>query len=114
MASKERRIISNDDGWIMNLETPVTPETIAEQMVATYPGSPVGGVSWCVGNSETFAYETEVGERFGEGREQFAEERNSWTQRNLPQPDRVIRRPDAGDHPAVPRGRASTCCLRCA
>ena len=83
MTSKERRIISNDDGWIMNFETPVTPETITEGMVATYPGSPVGGVSWCVGNSETFTYETEVGERFGEGREHFAEERNSWTQRNL-------------------------------
>ena len=52
-------------------------------MVATYPGSPVGGVSWCVGNSETFTYETEVGERFGEGREHFAEERHTWTQRNL-------------------------------
>ena len=84
MAEKECRIISNDDGWIMDLQAaPVTPETIAERMVATYPGSPVGGVSWCVGNSETFAYETEVGERIGDGCEQFAEERFSWTQRNL-------------------------------
>ena len=68
MTRKDRKIISNDDGWIMsNMTSTVTPETIKELMVDTYPGSPIGGVSWCVGNSETYEHETEVGERTGTG-----------------------------------------------
>jgi hypothetical protein len=84
MPPKDRKIISNDDGWIMsNMTGPVTAETIKERMVNTYPGSPIGGISWCVGNSETFEYETEVGERTGDGYEHFEEERDRWLQRNL-------------------------------
>jgi hypothetical protein len=81
---KNRLIISNDDGWVMsNMTEPVTPETIADMMVATYPGSPIGGVSWCVGNSETFEYETQVGERSGEGYEHFENPTVSWLKKNL-------------------------------
>jgi hypothetical protein len=84
MPPKDRKIISNDDGWIMsNMTGPVTPETIKELMVDTYAGSPIGGISWCVGNSETFEFETEVGERTGDGYEHFEEERTHWAHRNL-------------------------------
>ena len=66
--AKDRRIISNDDGWIMsNMTGPVTPQNIGELMVGTYSGSPIGAVSWCVGTSEPYEYETQVGERTGEG-----------------------------------------------
>lgn len=83
-AGKDRKIISNDDGWIMsNMTSAVTPDTIKELMVDTYAGSPIGGVSWCVGNSETFEYETEVGERTGDGYEHFDDPRTSWLQKNL-------------------------------
>ena len=38
MTRKNRMIISNDDGWIMsNMTSEVTPETIGEMMVDTYP-----------------------------------------------------------------------------
>ena len=84
MTRKNRMIISNDDGWIMsNMTSDVTPETIKEMMVDTYPGSPIGGVSWCVGNSETYEYETEVGERTGDGYEHFEDERTYWLHKNL-------------------------------
>lgn len=84
MKRKDRRIISNDDGWILsNMTSTVTPGTIKELMVDTYPGSPIGGVSWCVGNSETFEYETEVGERTGDGYEHFESERDYWLHKNL-------------------------------
>jgi len=83
-ATKNRLIISNDDGFIMNnMFTPVTPQTISGMMVETYPGSPIGGVSWCVGNSETFEYETEVGERTGDGVEHFSSARDEWLHKNL-------------------------------
>ena len=82
--AENRLIISNDDGWIMsNMTGPVTPETIARMMVDTYPGTPIGGVSWCVGNSETYEFETEVGERTGDGYGHLAEPREYWLQRNL-------------------------------
>ena len=84
ISRKNRLIISNDDGWIMsNMTGPVTPETIASMMVETYPGSPIGGVSWCVGNSETFEFETEVGERSGDGYEHFETIREAWMYKNL-------------------------------
>jgi len=77
---KTRRIISNDDGWIISAHTSLaTPESIKELMVDTYEGSPVDVVSWCVGDHEVYDHETEVGERFGEGYEQFENEREYWS-----------------------------------
>ena len=84
MTRKDRKIISNDDGWILsNMTSPATPDTIKELMVDTYPGSPIGGVSWCVGNSETYEHETEVGERTGDGYEHFENVRDHWLHKNL-------------------------------
>lgn len=63
---KKRRIIINDDGWIITLHKALTtPQTIKELMVDTYEGSPVDTVCWCVGDHEVYEYETEQGERFG-------------------------------------------------
>ena len=63
-------MISNDDGWLVsNGDVEATPEAIQKQMVRTYEGSPVDAVSWCVGNREVYNHETDVGERFGEGRD---------------------------------------------
>lgn len=63
-------MISNDDGWLVsNGDVEATPEAIREHMVRTYEGSPVDAVSWCVGNREVYNHETDVGERFGEGRD---------------------------------------------
>ncbi len=81
---KTRRIISNDDGWIVSYHFALTiPETIKELMIDTYEGSPVGAVSWCVGDHEVYDYETGVGERFGAGCEHFDNERDSWGHKNL-------------------------------
>ena len=66
-----------------NMTGPVTPQTIKERMIDTYSGAPIGAVSWCVGNSETYEYETEVGERTGDGYTHFADERYAWQQQNL-------------------------------
>ena len=83
MADKDRKIISNDDGWIMsNMTGPVTPQTIKERMIDTYSGVPIGTMPWCVGNSEAYEYETEVGERTGDGYTHFADECHAWQQRN--------------------------------
>ena len=83
---KHRRIISNDDGWIIsNMKQAVTPETIKELMVDTYEGSPIDAVSWCVGNGEVYQFETKVGERFGEGEdfEVCEQDPHYWAKKNL-------------------------------
>ena len=79
-ARKTRRILSNDDGWIMGeAGAPLTARDLKEKMVDTYEGSPVDALLWCVGNREVYHYETRVGEVFGEGRQEFdsAEDRRS-------------------------------------
>jgi hypothetical protein len=84
MPPRDWKIIGNDDGWILNNNPrPVTPETIHEQMVARYDGTPVGAISWCVGDNSIYEYETEIGERIGDGYEQFEDERQYWLNRNL-------------------------------
>ncbi len=84
MVRKDRKISSSDDGWIMsNMTGPVTPQTIKKRMIDTYSGAPIGAVSWCVGNSETYEYETEVGEHTGDGYTHFADECLASQQRNL-------------------------------
>ena len=65
---KERRVILNDDGWIMaEAWPPLRIDDLRQQMVATYEGTAAGALCWCVGNNEVYSYETEVGERFGAG-----------------------------------------------
>ena len=66
-SGKTRRILCNDDGWIMNTPHPLTPEYMWDNMVGTYVGTPIDGFLWSVGGHDTYSYETDIGERFGEG-----------------------------------------------
>ena len=62
------RILSNDDGWIMGTYgPPLTPEDMRDKMIAPYAGSPVDVFLWSIGGHEVYDYETEIGERFGDG-----------------------------------------------
>ena len=66
-SAKTRRILINDDGWIMSeAEPPLTADDLRKRMVDTYQGSPVGALLWCVGNREVYSYETKAGEMFGQ------------------------------------------------
>ena len=38
-----------------------------DNMVGTYVGTPIDGFLWSVGGHDTYSYETDIGERFGEG-----------------------------------------------
>jgi len=62
-----RRVMSNDDGWIMNTPSPLTPEYMWDNMIGPHVGTPIDGFMWSVGGHDTYSYETEIGERFGEG-----------------------------------------------
>ena len=69
---KPRRILINDDGWIMSeAEPPLTTKDLKRRMVDTYAGSPIGALFWCIGNREVYNYETKVGQVFGQGFETF-------------------------------------------
>ena len=66
--AKQRRVLVNDDGWIMGgCEPPLTPRDFEEEMVATYKGTPVDTLFWSVGGSEIYCYETAIGDIFGRG-----------------------------------------------
>ena len=68
ISKKNWRILSNDDGWIMGTYgPPLTPDDMREKMIAPYAGSPVDVFLWSIGGHEVYDYETEVGERFGDG-----------------------------------------------
>lgn len=66
-SGKTRRVLSNDDGWILNTDPPLTPETMWDKMIGPHEGSPIDGFLWSVGGHDTYSYETEIGEKFGEG-----------------------------------------------
>lgn len=84
MTATHLQLILNDDGWIMGHgPDPLTPEIINERMVSTYEGAPVDAVSWCGSNSEVCDYETDFGERIGDGSAPLVEERDRWSRRNL-------------------------------
>lgn len=69
-SQKHWRVLCNDDGWIMGTYgPPLTPDDMWEKMIAPYEGSPVDVFLWSVGGHEVYDYETEVGERFGDGYE---------------------------------------------
>ena len=64
------RVLSNDDGWIIGTYgPPLTPDDMHDKMIAPYAGSPVDVFLWSVGGHEVYDYETEIGERFGDGYE---------------------------------------------
>ena len=48
---------------------PLTPDDMRDKMIAPYAGSPVDVFLWSIGGHEVYDYETEVGERFGDGYE---------------------------------------------
>ena len=81
---KPRRIISNDDGWILSeFEPPVTVQDLKARMVDTYKGTQVGALLWCVGNTNICGYETKVGELFGEGFASFDSKQEKWHAENI-------------------------------
>ena len=58
----------NDDGWIIGAYgPPLTPDIMREKMIESYKGSPVDVFLWSIGGHETYDYETEIGEIFGDG-----------------------------------------------
>ena len=68
ISKRNWRILSNDDGWIMGTYgPPLTPDDMRDKMIAPYAGSPVDVFLWSIGGHEVYDYETEVGERFGDG-----------------------------------------------
>ena len=79
----ERRILINDDGWIIGEEPPVNVPDLQEKVVGTYEGTPVGVLLWSVGGHETYEFETDVGVRFGEGYDHFDNPRHAHMKRNL-------------------------------
>ena len=89
-ASKTRRIIVNtvsDHGWVDDPGVTLTkPEVVKKLFVDAYKGTPVDAVTWCIGGSEVYAYETNVGERFGEGYDDFEEEKDYWIFKNAEHP----------------------------
>ena len=55
-----KRIILNDDGWILSaITTPLDAKTIKERMIDTYTESNLHTLSWCVGDSSQSSYESE-------------------------------------------------------
>ena len=68
-SGKTRRVYSNDDGWIMGTPYPLTEDYIWENMIGPHQGTPIEGFMGSVGGHDTYNYETEIGERFGEGYE---------------------------------------------
>jgi hypothetical protein len=64
------RMMFNDDGWILGTYgPPLTLDIMMEKMIAPYQGSPVDVFLWSIGGHEVCDYETNIGERFGEGRD---------------------------------------------
>ena len=68
------RMMFNDDGWILGAYgPPLTPDVMRDMMIAPYVGSPVDVFLWSIGGHEVYDFETEVGERCGEGRDDLDE-----------------------------------------
>ena len=78
------RVLSNDDGWVLSTYgPPITIDQIRDNMVGPHEGSPIDTVLWSVGGREVFSYETDVGERFGQGRDTFDDDREKTLAQNL-------------------------------
>ncbi|MCH2320559.1 MAG: hypothetical protein MK384_02765 [SAR202 cluster bacterium] len=76
-SGKTRRVYSNDDGWIMGTPYPLTEDYIWENMIGPHQGTPIEGFMWSVGGHDTYNYETEIGERFGEGYDNLDEKQQA-------------------------------------
>lgn len=54
-----KRIVCNDDGWIMSqIAAPVTAGVLEERIVDTYVDSGLDTLSWCIGDTARQRYET--------------------------------------------------------
>lgn len=63
-------IFINDDGQIINYkEHLLTLSDLKDKMIDTYRGTPLTTLLWSVGGHEVYDYETEIGERIGDGYE---------------------------------------------
>ena len=102
-SGRTRRILCNDDGWIINTPHPLTPEYMWDNMVGTYVGTPIDGFLWSVGGHDTYSYETDIGERFGEGYDNL-DETQQCERRQSSLPHGEPRRPDGGHLRPVPAG----------
>ena len=61
-------IYSNDDGWILHeSKPPLSLNHLRNRMIDTYKHTPLTTFLWCVGGHEVYDYETEIGERIGDG-----------------------------------------------
>ena len=81
---KTRRVLSNDDGWIMDLsDPPLAIDQMHDNMIAPYGESPVDTFLWSVGGHEVFVYETEVGQRFGADQESLYDTKHQVRDQNL-------------------------------
>ena len=67
-SKKQHRVLSNDDGWIIGAYgPPLEPSHLRDHMIAPHEGSAIDTFLWSVGGHDVYCYETEVGERFGDG-----------------------------------------------
>ena len=73
-SGKTRRVMSNDDGWIMNTPYPLTSEYMWDNMVGPHQDTAIDGFMWSVGGHDTYTYETEIGEKFGDGYDNLDEQ----------------------------------------
>ena len=62
---KARPLLINDPAGYMSFDPPITVETLRQQ-VASFEGTPVGAIFWCVGDRELYYYESKVGELYTE------------------------------------------------
>ena len=83
-SGKTRRVLSNDDAWILaQSEPPLTPEQMWENMIGPHVGSPIDGFLWSVGGHDVYDFETDIGERFGEGYDELEESKQRNKKANL-------------------------------
>ena len=67
-SGKTRRVLSNDDGWILGeAPVPISPQYMWDQMIGPHEGSPIDGFLWSIGGHNVYIYETEIGEMIGDG-----------------------------------------------
>ena len=61
-SGKNRKVLSNDDSWILHFRNPLTPEIMWDEMIEPHVGSAIDGFIWSSG-AYTYNFETEIGER---------------------------------------------------
>ena len=68
--TKQSEIFVNDDGQIINQKEHLLKlSDLKNKMIDTYQDTPLTTLLWSVGGHEVYDYETEIGERIGNGYE---------------------------------------------